>query len=75
MKLHAAPQAGSPLWSDKLRGILAKANKIGKDENGCPVKAGRKPNRKMVFSLFCQWHVWPARARYGLKLQNVVESF
>jgi hypothetical protein len=27
MKLPAAPQAGSPLCSDKLRGILAKANK------------------------------------------------
>jgi len=27
MKLPAAPQAGSPLCSDKLQGILAKASK------------------------------------------------
>ena len=30
MKLPAAPQAGSPLRSDKLQGILAKANKFPK---------------------------------------------
>ena len=35
----------------------------------CPVKAGRKPNRKMAFSY---WHTYPDIALNGLHTTNSI---
>jgi len=38
----------------------------------CPPTGGRKPNRKMAFSLFCQWHVCPDITLIGLTITNTI---